>query len=194
MRLINTRIASSKHQLQTIVNKKFLSGYDDKRYKLIDLVLKLPFGHKSLRAEMFFKMIEQDPDWDYESESEIETEAAHTPPVTHNIEAGLDINSSPPDPGFNQRIYSENELSENVADFDNFSEFLDSGSSTVEACDKFILNQAIEDSDSSPQSPITLVEQPLANLPITIEQQNLQDDPPTKRRRARIIESSSEEG
>ena len=36
---------------------------------------------------MFFKMIEQDPDWRYDSDSEIETETAHTPPVTHNIEA-----------------------------------------------------------------------------------------------------------
>ena len=195
VRLINTRIASSKHQLQTIVvNKKSLSGYDDKRYILSDHVLTLPFGHKSLREEILFKMIEQDPDWGYESQSEIETETAHTPPVTHNIEADTHTNSSPPDPGFNQRNYSEDELNENVVDFDNLSEFSDSGSSTDEACDGFILSQAIEDSDSSPQPPITLDEQPPANLPITIEQQNLQDEPPTKkRRRARIIESTSEE-
>ena len=78
-------------------------------------------------------------------------------------------------------MYSENELDENVADFDNLSEFSDSGSSTVEACDGFIPSQAIEDSDSSPQPPITFVEQPPANIPITIEQQNRQDEPPTKR-------------
>ena len=121
-------------------------------------------------------------------------QTAHTPPVTHNIEADTHTNSSPPDPGFNQRNYSEDELNENVVDFDNLSEFSDSGSSTDEACDGFTLSQAIEDSDSSTQPPITLDEQPPANLPITIEQQNLQDEPPTKkRRRARIIESTSEE-
>ena len=85
-------------------------------------------------------------------------------------------------------------MNENVVDFDNLSEFSDSGSSTDEACEGFIFSQATEDSDSSPQPPITLDEQPAANLPITIEQQNLQDEPPTKkRRRARIIESTSEE-
>ena len=88
VRRINTRIASSKLQLQTIVvNKKSLSGYDDNRFILSDHILTHPFGHKSLREEMFFKMIEQDPDWRYDSDYEIETETAHTPPVTHNIEA-----------------------------------------------------------------------------------------------------------
>ena len=102
--------------------------------------------------------------------------------------------NSIPDPGFRQRNYSEDELNENLVDFDNLSEFSDSGSSTDAACDGFILSQAIENSDSSPQTPITIDEQPPANLPITIEQQNLQDQPPTKkRRRARIIESNSEE-
>ena len=104
MRLITTRIVSSKHQLQTIVfNKNSLSGYDDKRYILCDHVLTLPFGHKSLREGMIFKMIEQDIDWGYESESGIETELVYTPRVTHNIEADTHINSSPPIPGFKQR-------------------------------------------------------------------------------------------
>ena len=85
-------------------------------------------------------------------------------------------------------------MNQNLLDFDNLSEFSESGSSTDAACDGFILSQAIEDSDSSPEPPITIDEQPPANLPVTIDQQNLQDQPPTKkRRRARIIESNSEE-
>ena len=56
-----------------------------------------------LREEMIFKIIEQDPDWNYENKSEIETETAHTPPVTRNIEADTQIISSPPDPGFSQQ-------------------------------------------------------------------------------------------
>ena len=81
-----------------------------------------------------------------------------------------------------------------LVDFDSLSEFSDSGSSTDAACDGFFLSQATENSESSPQPPITSDEQPPANLPIIIEQQNLQDEPPTKkRRRARTIESNSEE-
>ena len=96
--------------------------------------------------------------------------------------------NSIPDPGFHERNYSEDELNQNLVDFDNLSKFLDSGSSTDGACDGFILSQAIEDSDSSPQPPITIDEQPPNNLPVTIKQQNLQDQTPTKkRRRARII-------
>ena len=85
-------------------------------------------------------------------------------------------------------------MNEHLVDFDNLSKFLGSGSSTDAACDGFILSHAIKDLDSSHQPPITTDEQPPANLPITIERQNLQDQLPTKiRRRARIIESNSEE-
>ena len=84
-------------------------------------------------------------------------------------------------------------MNQNLVDFDNLSDISDSGSSTDADCDEFILSQAIEDSDSSPQSPIASDEQPAANLPVTIEQQNLQDQPlAKKRRRAKIIESNSE--
>ena len=121
-----------------------------------------------------------------------QTQQSANIPQTNSI-LNTSINSIP-DPGFHQREHSEDELNENVVDFDNLSEFLDSGSSTDAACDGFILSQVIEDSDSSPQPPITIDEQPPANLPVTIDRQNLQDQPPTKkRRRARIIESSSEE-
>ena len=85
-------------------------------------------------------------------------------------------------------------MNQNLEDFDNLSEIPDSVSSTDAACDGFILSQAIEDSDSSPRPPISIDEKLQANLPVTIEQQNLQDQPPTKkRRRARIIETNREE-
>ena len=244
--LLNTRIASSNHRLHTIaVNKKSLSGYDDKRFVMSDQVSMLPYGHRSIREDMFFKSIMNEPDWGADDSGESEqdrgqqaqesgqhaqesgqraqesgqhaqesgqrapesgqqvksknqlkhkrqTQQSANIPQTNSI-LNTSINSIP-DPGFHQREYSEDELNENVVDFDNLSEFSDSGSSTDAACDGFILSQAIEDSDSSPQPPITIDEQPPANLPVTIDRQNLQDQPPTKkRRRARIIESSSEE-
>ena len=274
VRLLNTRIASSNHTLHTIVvNKKSLSGYDDKRFIMNDQVSMLPYGHRSIREDMFFKSIMNEPDWgaDDLGESEQEsgqqaqesgqraqesgqraqesgqnaqesgqraqesgqraqesgqhaqesrqraqesgqhaqdssqqvknknqqkhkrqTQQSANVPQTNSI-LNTSFNSIP-DPGFHQRNYSEDELNQNLVDFDNLSEFLDSGSSTDAACDGFILSQAMEESDSSPQPLITIDEQPPDSLPVTIDHQNLQDQPPTKkRRRARIIESNSEE-
>ena len=245
VRLLNTRIASSNHRLHTIaVNKKSLSGYDDKQFIMSDQVSMLPYGHRSIREAMFFKSIINEPDWGAddsgESEQEIGQQAQesgqqeqesrqqasvagqqaleseqhpqesqqqvlegrqhqqqqyknkqqtqHTSNIPHSSSMLNTSLNSIPDPGFHQREYSEDELNENEVDFDNLSEFSDSGSSTDAACDGFILSQAIEDSDSSHQPPITIDEQPTANLPVTIDRQNLQDQPPTnKRRRARII-------
>ena len=253
VRLLNTRIASSNHRLHTIVvNKKSLSGYDDKRFIMNDQVSMLPYGHRSIREDMFFKSIMNDPDWGADDLGESEQESGQQAQESgqhaqesgqHAQESGQRVQESGqwaqesgqhaqdssqqvknkkqqknkrqtqqsanvpqtnsilntsfnsiPDPGFHQRNYSEDELNQNLVDFDNFSEFSDSGSSTDAACDGFILSQAMEDSDSSPQPLITIDEQPPANLPVTIDQQNLQEQPPTKkRRRARIIESNSEE-
>ena len=267
VRLLNTRIASSNHRLHTIVvNKKSLSGYDDKRFIMNDQVSMLPYGHRSIREDMFFKSIMNDPDWGADDLGESEQESGQQAQESgqhaqesgqHAQESGQRVQESGqraqesgqrvqesgqraqesgqhaqdssqqvknkkqqknkrqtqqsanvpqtnsilntsfnsiPDPGFHQRNYSEDELNQNLVDFDNLSEFSDSGSSTDAACDGFILSQAMEDSDSSPQPLITIDEQPPANLPVTIDQQNLQDQPPTKkRRRARIIESNSEE-
>ena len=62
--LLNTRIASSKHRLHTkVVNKKSLSGYDDKKIILSDLVSKMPYRHNSLSEDMFYKTILDEPVW-----------------------------------------------------------------------------------------------------------------------------------
>ena len=76
VRLLNTRIASSNHRLHTIVvNKKSLSGYDDKRFILSDQVSTLPYGHNSLREDMFYKTILDEPDWGSLDASENEQES-----------------------------------------------------------------------------------------------------------------------
>ena len=73
---LNTRIASSNHRLHTIVvNKKSLSGYDDKRFILSDQVSTLPYGHNSLREDMFYKTILDEPDWGSLDASENEQES-----------------------------------------------------------------------------------------------------------------------
>ena len=76
VRLLNTRIASSNHRLHTIVvNKKSLSGYDDKRFIMNDQVSMLPYGHRSIREDMFFKSIMNDPDWGADDLGESEQES-----------------------------------------------------------------------------------------------------------------------
>ena len=73
VRLLNTRIASSNHRLHTIVvNKKSLSGYDDKRFILSDQVSTLPYGHSAIREDMFFRAIVNEPDWGLDDFSESE--------------------------------------------------------------------------------------------------------------------------
>ena len=86
VRLLNTRIASSKHQLMTIVtNKKSLSGYD-KRYICQDKLTTLPFGHKQLLDEMFARQITCNPEWGSSDESDnevlTETSMEQSPPPT----------------------------------------------------------------------------------------------------------------
>ena len=75
VRLLNTRIASSNHRLHTIVNKKSLSGYDDKRFIFSDQVSTLPYGHSAIREDMFFRAIVNEPDWGLDDFSKSEQES-----------------------------------------------------------------------------------------------------------------------
>ena len=56
LRLENIKFSSEKHQIQTVcVNKIALGAYDDKRYINTDRTTTIPFGHYSLREELFAK-------------------------------------------------------------------------------------------------------------------------------------------
>ena len=257
VRLLNTRIASSNHRLHTIVvNKKSLSGYDDKRFILSDQVSTLPYGHNSLREDMFYETILDEPDWGSLDASENEQESTQqardssqqaqdssqqaqgstqqaqdssqqvqdstqqaqdstqqaqgstqhaqqwrkqnqqqknkqpkqqpttTIPQTSTIH-NSSFNSS--DPGFYQRDYSEDELEENLVDFDKMSELSDSGSSTDPACDGFILDQAIE-SDNASDSSANQVTLP---APKSKKRKQNAKKGAAKKPRARIIDYSS---
>ena len=124
VRLVNTRIASSHHQLCTlVVNKKSLSGYYDKRYILPNKISTLPFGHFSLREEMFERAIADDTEWGLsELESDIEEISRQVAVNTSNSFLPPEGTSwTPPDPGLAPREYTESDL-EDVVDFDNISE------------------------------------------------------------------------
>ena len=91
VRLLNTRIASSNHRLHTIaVNKKSLSGYDDKRFIMSDQVSMLPYGHRSIQEDMFFKSIMNEPDWGADDSGESAQESGQRAPESgqHAQESG----------------------------------------------------------------------------------------------------------
>ena len=264
VRLLNTRIASSNHRLHTIVvNKKSLSGYDDKRFILSDQVSTLPYGHNSLRDDMFYKAILDEPDWGSLDASQNEQESRQQAqdssqqardssqqardssqqaqdssqqsqdslqqvqdstqqaqgstqqaqcstqhaqqrrkqnqqqknkqpkqqPTTTIPQTSTIHNSSfnSPDPGFYQRDYSEDELEENLVDFDKMSELSDSGSSTDPACDGFILDQAIESDNAS----ISSENQVTLPAPKSKKRKQNAKKGAAKKPRARIIDYSS---
>ena len=278
VRLLNTRIASSNHRLHTIVvNKKSLSGYDDKRFILSGQVSTLPYGHNSLREDMFYKTILDEPDWGSLDASENEQESTQQArdssqqaqgstqqaqgspqqaqdswqqaqdstqqaqgstqqargssqqvqdstqqardssqqaqgstqhaqqrrkqnqqqknkqrkqqPTTTIPQTSTIHNSSfnSPDPGFYQREYSEDELEENLVDFDKMSELSDSGSSTDPACDGFILDQAIESDNAS----ISSENQVTLPAPKSKKRKQNAKKGAAKKPRARIIDYSS---
>ena len=128
VRLLNTRIASSKHQLMTIVtNKKSLSEYDDKRYICQDKLTTIPFGHKQLLDEMFARQISCNPESGSSDESDNEVLAESSieqspPPTQYTPQTELQGFWSPPDPGLNQRSYSDDELEDDLIDFELLSE------------------------------------------------------------------------
>ena len=160
VRLVNTRIASSKHKLKTVVCNKLLSGYDDKRYFLNNRITTLPYGHHSLREEKFMRKILLDPDWSSSDDEETNVHLAESimeqsPPITQHTQ--LWETWSPPDPGLNQREYNEDE--DDIVNFANLTQQESEGE--LNRC-SFIDDQAIESVSSPnlldlrPVSPIRL--------------------------------------
>ena len=178
VRMINTRIASSNHQLTTVVmNKKSLSAYDDKRYIQDDKISTLPYGHEQLRDSMCFQEIMDDPEWGLSEDDENDTptmdneqtsssvqnrqdEMARTEtsefiglrPMLYSIHQPSGKTTStwtPPDPGFNQPVYSDTDL-EDVIDFDCITDNeIDEPETDFVPC-PFILDEAEEVADSQP--------------------------------------------
>ena len=183
VRLLNTRIASSKHRLMTIVyNKKSLSGYDDKRFILNDKITTLPFGHHALREEKFMRNVVQDPDWGWSDEEETVVHVAEslTPesqPPTQNTGPSLSAEFwSSPDPGLNQRVYSDDELEADIADFANLTQVIED---EIERC-SFIDDQAAE----SGSSPSLLDPRPISPIHVstncTTQEQPINHPGPSK--------------
>ena len=126
----NVRINSCNHNLQTIItNKISLSAFDNKRYIHADRVTTSPFGHKRLREDMFIREIGRTMDW---GEYDVDDDAVVPTPtdngsgedLAEDIEAQggyyVDI-FTPPDMGFNQPTYTDQELEQDLVDFDQLS-------------------------------------------------------------------------
>ena len=113
--------------MTVVTNKKSLSGYDDKRYICQDKLTTLPFGHKQLLDEMFARQITCNLEWGSSDESDNEVLAESSmelspPPTQYTPQTELPEFWSPPDPGLNQRSYSDDELEEDLIDFELRSE------------------------------------------------------------------------
>ena len=149
-RMINSRIASTGHQLQTVVvNKRSLSAYDDKRYILSDGITTLPYGHEETIENTFFKQILADDQWGLsESGSSISDDSSveslvHAVAPVHHVSPLMDnFVFSPTDPGLHQREYSESEL-EQVVDLNNLTSDAESVSESRDGC-AFVFSQAEE--------------------------------------------------
>ena len=110
-----------------VTNKKSLSGYDDKRFFCQDKLTTLAFGHKRLLDEMFARQITCNPEWGSSNESDKEVLAESSmeqspPPTQYTPQKQLQEFWSPPDPGGNQRSYSDDELEDDLIDFELLSE------------------------------------------------------------------------
>ena len=222
VRLINTRIASSNHRIHTlVVNKKSLSGYDDKRYICWDKVSTLPYGHYSLHDEMFGKLMLDDEDW---GESNTETVASQnnqemaSPWRTPLPSIPMDNSWTVPDPGFFQRQYSETELNQDLVDFDKLSETEEDDEPMR---NPFVLDEAEESNDEKctpvpnervqgPSGRVVLRDtnnvapRKIRKRPgekrktktarkLTFDSDDDKENIPTRRKRAFILESSDDE-
>ena len=90
-----------------------------------DRINTLPCGHQALREEMFMQNMVQDPDWGSSDEEETnvyfaESTMEQIPPVTQHSQ--LPETWSPPDPGFNRRAYSDDQLEMDLLSFANLTQ------------------------------------------------------------------------
>ena len=139
LRLENIKFSSEKHQIHTVcVNKTALSAYDDKRYINTDRTTTIPYGHYSLREEIFANKICEDVDWGVE------------PPEMYTVfdlpEGGEASGWETPNPGFNQPSYSNEQLND-VVDFNLISDQDDE--TNQETPNPFILLEAEESPTTS---------------------------------------------
>ena len=123
--LVNTRIKSSKHQLMTVVTKRNVVGI--RRYICQYKITTLSVKHEQLRDEMFARRITCNPEWGSidESDKEVLVESSmkqSPPPAQYTPQPELQLFWSPPDPGLNQRSYSDDEHEEDLIDFERLSD------------------------------------------------------------------------
>ena len=93
-----------------------------------DKITTRPFGHHVLREEMFMRNLIQDPDWGSSDEEVTVVHVAESltpenqPPTQYTGPPMSAEVWSPPDPGLNQRVYSDDELEADIADFANLTQ------------------------------------------------------------------------
>ena len=120
------RINSCNHNLKTIItNKISLSAFDNKRYLHADRVTTSPFGHKRFREDMFIREIGRTMDW-----GEYDVDVVPTPADNgrEDLAEAIEVQRgnyvelfTPPDMGFNQPTYTDQELEQDLVDLDQLN-------------------------------------------------------------------------
>ena len=186
VRVLNTKITSKQHVLQTeTTNKVALSSFDNKRYIMEDGVTTLPFGHCSIREEMFNNIIAEEKQWgenelfDGGENSDTFIECMEGVELEGNRELDLPgpstVYYTPPDPGLIPRDYSESELNDCV-DFDRLSHC--SEKSEEGGRNPFILFEADEVSDNDSD---------INYIPSKKKKRKQPPTPPPKKTKKRLI-------
>ena len=190
VRAENTRIQSNKHVLNTVVtNRVALSAFDDKRYIMDNGIDTIPYGHYSLREQVFYNQIFEDPDW---TEEPTVSSVHHSPGYADFVEGALGSSWDIPDPGLNQQSYSESDLENNVVDFDALSNLFSDEDDDYNL-NPFIDNEAIESGDgSSIHSPSLFQNIELINFDTYSSSEDETIVPVSKRRKTNIINLSSD--
>ena len=160
LRVENCLIQSSKHMIETVaINKVALRAFDDKRYIMADGITTMPYGHHSLREELFSREIVNSPNWGYEGGQSLEENNGASPMnnsfFADFIEGGEASGWETPDMGFHQRSYSENELESDIINFDELSDWSDDDQMPLEQ-NPFIDYEARHSSDSESNRSISL--------------------------------------
>lgn len=192
VRLLNTRIASKQHTIQTVVvNKVSLSSYDDKRFIAADGVTTLPYGHFELMDRVFERMIELDPDWGTEELDEVLVNSPE--PIVYHCHTVLQEGggSTPdwvvPDPGLYQRAYSESELANDVVDFQTLSDLSDDDTEPIQ--NSYLDLEACEDVDAAEELVVVSSDNECSDEAVAIpsEPNDSDDEPLVKRRRRTAV-------
>ena len=130
--------------------KVSLSCFDDKPFILSDGVNTIPYGHYTIREDVYHRQIAADQYWGYDEFLE-EDDDNQTPPENNSTlppQLGWTPYDGIPDPGMFQSDLEDDQLSD-IVDFDKLSDNSSDNLICLAAPNEFIIFEATEDNESA---------------------------------------------